>query len=107
MAYNLHRSNSSLSNLEELRINQTLTNWNEIVTLIFAMPRLKYLEAGGNRMDVLGGDILTPGSAAMLKTLNLDENKLQDWTDIMSSTSQFPTSVPSMIKMRLPLLNRI
>lgn len=90
---------SSFLNLEELRINQTLSNWNEIITLVCAMPKLKHLESGRNRMKSLGSGIAnTLRSAAMLKTLNLDENSLQDWIDIMSSTSNFAGSVLSVIR---------
>ncbi|EJD02198.1 RNI-like protein [Fomitiporia mediterranea MF3/22] len=74
--------------LEELRLNETMITWSEVIRLIPIMPNLRVLELGYNDIDRLNGSATDHHlSATKLELLNLDANKLQDWSDIMISIS--------------------
>ena len=61
-----------------------MISWAEVVQLLSVMPYLRVIELGYNNLGQLG-----PARDQMfgtkLETLNLDENKLHSWTNVMSA----------------------
>ncbi|KAH8117073.1 RNI-like protein [Phellopilus nigrolimitatus] len=92
-AKNLH---IAFLGLEELRVNQTMVVWPEVILLISAMPNLRYLEIGYNNLKSLGGATQNLSFVTKLETMNFDGNSLEDWTDVMISSSAF-TSLDRII----------
>lgn len=88
-AKNLH---IAFLGLEELRVNQTMVVWPEVILLISAMPNLRYLEIGYNNLKSLGGATQKMSFVTKLETMNFDGNSLEDWTDVMISSSAFTSS---------------
>ncbi|KLO19152.1 RNI-like protein [Schizopora paradoxa] len=89
---------SSFANLRELRINQTLISWPEVITLVSAMSNLRYLEIGYNRLRQLQGSSVVKNNntqsvsgATNLQTVNFDGNELEEWNDAAMSLTIFPS----------------
>ncbi|KAL5511371.1 hypothetical protein ACEPAH_4587 [Sanghuangporus vaninii] len=81
---------SAFTSLEELRLNETFISWAEVVLLFTVMPRLRVIELGYNNMERLGSTELRDQlSGTKLEVLNLDENKLHDWNDVMEAIAPF------------------
>ena len=80
--------------LEELRLNGTLIIWPEVVRLVTVVPSLRVLELGYNKTEQLGDTVSSDDlSTAKLEALNLDENRLADWNDLMLSIAPFRMSI--------------
>lgn len=92
---------SSFANLRELRINQTLISWPEVITLVSVMSNLRYLEIGYNRLGQLQGSSVVKtinnarsvSGATNLQTVNFDGNELEEWNDAAMSLTIFPSFV--------------
>jgi hypothetical protein len=77
----------AFSNLIELRLNGTLTTWNEMQQVIISMPVLRIVEMGYNLIDELSSDNLIREST--IEMINLDSNELLDWVHICGSLGAF------------------
>ena len=91
----------AFANLRELRLNQTLIHWHDAKALLPFMPTLRWIEMGSNRLKHLDGNSGVPSSSyagvsagTKLDTINLDENDLEEWNEIVSSLAKFPSFVP-------------
>ncbi|THH06709.1 hypothetical protein EW145_g3896 [Phellinidium pouzarii] len=85
---------ASFLGLKELRVDQTMISWPEVITLTSVMPNIEYLEVGYNDMKILGGTAFQNyTSATKLKILNFDGNELEEWSDVMMSTASFTTCI--------------
>ncbi|KAL5490033.1 hypothetical protein ACEPAI_4866 [Sanghuangporus weigelae] len=81
---------SAFMSLEELRLNETFISWAEVVLLLTVMPNLRAIELGYNNMERLGStEFQDQLSGTKLQVLNLDENKLHDWHDVMEAIAPF------------------
>ncbi|OCB88021.1 RNI-like protein [Sanghuangporus baumii] len=81
---------SAFMSLEEIRLNETFISWAEVVLLLTVMPNLRVIELGYNNMERLGGtEFRDQLSGTKLEVLNLDENKLHDWNDVMEAIAPF------------------
>ena len=82
-------SGASFGALVDLELNGTLLPWESIQALISLMPRLEHLEAGFNEYYP---QALSPNSPphSSLKSLNLDNNQLQDWWVTARAFNSFP-----------------
>ncbi|KAF7322374.1 CAP-Gly domain-containing protein [Mycena chlorophos] len=80
---------SAFENLIELRLNATLTTWQEMQLITRMMPLLRTVEIGHNRIAHLE-DSLQDGPGSALESINLDSNALQDWEQICSALSAYP-----------------
>ncbi|KAF7337954.1 Tubulin-specific chaperone E [Mycena venus] len=77
----------AFSHLIELRLNGTLTTWNEMQQITAAMPILRIIEMGYNLIDELSTGDLSQGST--IETINLDSNDLRDWVHIYDSLQPY------------------
>ncbi|KDQ10603.1 hypothetical protein BOTBODRAFT_57988 [Botryobasidium botryosum FD-172 SS1] len=112
-----------LPTLQELRLNNTLTSWDELVFLSPIIPHLRHLQMGYNHLTKLcttdrHREPLFPN----LELLNLEGNMLDSWKDIMMALpSLFPkldhlvltsnqiAAVPSpdLLEQDLPILRQL
>ncbi|CAK5265254.1 unnamed protein product [Mycena citricolor] len=74
-------------NLIELRLNGTLTTWQEMQQLVRCMPVLKAVELGYNLIS----DVSNAEGHPALETVNLDSNQLKQWTQICDTLSAYPS----------------
>jgi hypothetical protein len=79
---------AAFTNLIELRLNGTLTTWNEMQHVTAAMPALQIVEIGYNFIDELSSTNSIQGST--IETINLDSNDLRDWVHISDSLRSYP-----------------
>ncbi|KAJ7864819.1 hypothetical protein B0H14DRAFT_2440573, partial [Mycena olivaceomarginata] len=80
---------AAFTNLIELRLNGTLTTWNEMQHVTAAMPALQIVEIGYNFIDELSStNSIHQGST--IETINLDSNELRDWVHISDSLRSYP-----------------
>ncbi|KAJ6531237.1 hypothetical protein B0H19DRAFT_1190890 [Mycena capillaripes] len=84
----------AFSNLIELRLNGTLTTWNEMQQVTASMPVLRIVEIGYNLIDELSSDDLIQGST--IETINLDSNDCRDWVQICDALRPY-TSLERVI----------
>ncbi|KAJ3571055.1 hypothetical protein NP233_g3995 [Leucocoprinus birnbaumii] len=83
-------SNCFLS-LVELRLNNTLMRWQDILQIINTMPALQELECGHNRFtDASFDPDGRPRSNTPVHTLNLDSNQIGGWLSVCLAFSDFP-----------------
>ena len=82
---------SSFSSLEELRLNQTLIVWPEILALLPILPSLIYLELGCNSLKTLDTSATEKVQCrSKIESLNFDENRLEDWGNVMTAIAEHP-----------------
>lgn len=81
----------AFENLIELELNSSLVPWQDMLELVHLIPSLKNLEFGYNHLEKLCPFTLPPGFSSHLEVLNLYENKLSDWVDVMDALQPFPT----------------
>ncbi|KAF5357752.1 hypothetical protein D9756_001444 [Leucocoprinus leucothites] len=109
------------SSLTELRLNDTLMSWQDILRTIANMPVLEELECGYNRFTDASFDLDDrPRLNTPVHTLNLDSNQIRGWFSVCLAFSDFPllTRVilannqiknipPSVLQQRLPQLKHL
>ncbi|KAI8387323.1 hypothetical protein BD560DRAFT_382107 [Blakeslea trispora] len=71
------QSNLALQHIKTLSLSHTLITWNEIHELLLHLTDLEDLQLGGNELSELG-EISLPN----LKCLNLEDNKIDDWSQV-------------------------
>ncbi|KAF7295520.1 CAP-Gly domain-containing protein [Mycena indigotica] len=74
-------TSGSFANLIELRLNAALATWDDIRRITSAMPALKTIEVGHNRIHQLAGSL----QGSTLESINLDSNGLHDWNEICTT----------------------
>ncbi|KAF8077772.1 hypothetical protein FPV67DRAFT_1402566 [Lyophyllum atratum] len=83
--------------LTELQLNGTMLTWLEMQTAIAAMPNLRILEMGYNRLTHLqipGAKYPPPNNT--VQVINLDSNACSDWVHIWKSLNHY-TSLQRLI----------
>ena len=88
---NISKAVSAFSQLTELQLNGTLMTWQEAEDLVLAIPSLRIVEMGYNRLSYLSPRS-TP-STPNIQTVNLDSNELDDWTHICRTFKPYHTYV--------------
>ncbi|KZV65417.1 hypothetical protein PENSPDRAFT_655794 [Peniophora sp. CONT] len=79
-------SSRAFSKLIELQLSGTMTTWKEMLDIISYMPALKHVEMGYNRLKSLSlDDEHGRPTACGLELVNLDNNPLHDWLEIVGA----------------------
>ncbi|KAH6918438.1 hypothetical protein BKA70DRAFT_1416436 [Coprinopsis sp. MPI-PUGE-AT-0042] len=84
-----HCLESSFNSLVEVELNGTLLPWKSVTGLISLMPSLEHLEVAFNRYTSQDFSSQIP-SHPRLKSLNLDNNGLEDWRSTATTLANFP-----------------
>lgn len=80
----------AFEHLTELLLNDTVTTWSEMQTIIAFMPNLSVIEMGYNSLKRLQSqDSVRAPLNNSVKTINLDSNFCFDWEDIWKSLEQY------------------
>jgi Leucine-rich repeat (LRR) protein len=80
------------NSLTELRLNNTLMTWKDILTVIASMPKLQELECGHNRLiDAAFEPECQHKLNTPVRTLNLDSNQICGWTSVYLAFLEFPS----------------
>ena len=56
-----------------------------MLSIISYMPDLKHVEMGYNRLQSLSSDGCQRPTQCSLELVNLDNNRLEDWTEIVAA----------------------
>lgn len=80
----------AFENLIELELNSSLVAWQDMLELVHLIPSLKNLEFGYNHLGRLCPFTLPAGFSPSLEVLNLYQNDLSDWTDVLDALQPFP-----------------
>ncbi|KAI0076461.1 RNI-like protein [Panus rudis PR-1116 ss-1] len=79
--------------VKEIQLNDTLTSWRDVQSIIRAMPALEILELGYNRLRSLELPNSDLNGAIednhTLHTINFDSNEIDNWTSICKALSSF------------------
>ncbi|KAF8529341.1 RNI-like protein [Gautieria morchelliformis] len=82
---------TAFAHVRDLRLNGTLTTWDDMLRLLPSFPELLRLELGLNDIPALSPDL--PRHITMMATklsdINLQENRLQHWQNTMEGISPF------------------
>ncbi|VDB82704.1 unnamed protein product [Peniophora sp. CBMAI 1063] len=73
---------NTFAKLEELQLSGTMTSWQEMLSIISHMPRLRHIEMGYNRLNTLTSDGYQWSTHCGLELVNLDNNRLNEWLEI-------------------------
>lgn len=79
------------NSLTELRLNNTLMLWHDVIKVIAAMPKLRDLEVGYNRLtnDSFGSGHLL-GLNTSVRAINLESNDISGWEGTCSALLELP-----------------
>lgn len=75
---------SPFSNLKTLILCYTHITWEHIIQLSPLLTQLEDLQLSGNEIDSLNGDLT---HLQNLKCINLENNKLKDWSQVNNLNS--------------------
>ncbi|XP_006458003.1 hypothetical protein AGABI2DRAFT_63759 [Agaricus bisporus var. bisporus H97] len=91
-AHEPQKLDGCFNSLTELRLNNTLMAWPDIVAVIEVMPKLQDLEIGHNNFTDadLDNDGFYPQQAS-LQTVKFNSNRISNWTHVCMTLSAYPS----------------
>lgn len=79
------------NSLTELRLNDTLMLWRDIIKVIAAMPKLQDLEIGYNHLtNDSFGSAQPVGLNTPVRAINLESNEISGWEGICGALLELP-----------------